>query len=72
MTTGQGFQIPRKIASLTRSNVVIYETSLWRESMTTIAAEIQRRYLTIDDTKADSDQLEFSFSSETPHHRSIE
>ena len=34
--------------------------------MTTIAAEIQRRYLTIDDTKADSDQLEFSFSSETP------
>jgi len=66
MTTCQGFQIPWKIASLALSNVVIYETSLWRESMATIAAEIQRRYLTIDDTKADSDQLEFSFSSETP------
>ena len=34
--------------------------------MTTTAVEVQRRYLTIDETKADSDQLEFSFSSETP------
>lgn len=34
--------------------------------MTTTAVEIQRRYLTIDEPQADSDQLEFSFSSETP------
>ena len=34
--------------------------------MTTTAVEIQRRYLTINEPKADSDQLEFSFSSETP------
>ncbi len=34
--------------------------------MTTTAVEIQRRYLTIDEPHADSDQLEFSFSSETP------
>ena len=34
--------------------------------MTTTAVEVQRRYLTIDEPKADSDQLEFSFSSETP------
>ena len=34
--------------------------------MTTTAADIQRRYLTLDDTAADSDQLTFSFSSETP------
>ena len=34
--------------------------------MTTTAVEIQRRYLTINETRSDSDQLEFSFSSETP------
>ena len=34
--------------------------------MTTTAVEVQRRYLTINEPKADSDQLEFSFSSETP------
>ena len=34
--------------------------------MTTTAADIQRRYLTLDDSTADSDQLTFSFSSETP------
>ena len=34
--------------------------------MTTTAVEVQRRYLTIDKPQADSDQLEFSFSSETP------
>ena len=34
--------------------------------MTTTAVEVQRRYLTINETKADSDQLVFSFSSETP------
>ena len=34
--------------------------------MTKTAVEIQRRYLTIDEPKAESDQLEFSFSSETP------
>ena len=34
--------------------------------MTTTAVEIQRRYLTIGEPQADSDQLEFSFSSETP------
>ena len=34
--------------------------------MTTTAVEVQRRYLTIDKPMADSDQLEFSFSSETP------
>ena len=37
--------------------------------MTTTAVEVQRRYLTIDEPKADSDQLEFSFSSETPVSR---
>ena len=34
--------------------------------MTTTAVEVQRRYLTIDKPQADADQLEFSFSSETP------
>jgi len=34
--------------------------------MATTAADIQRRYLTLDDSTADSDQLTFSFSSETP------
>ena len=34
--------------------------------MATTAADIQRRYLTLDDTAADTDQLTFSFSSETP------
>ena len=34
--------------------------------MTTTAVEVQRRYLTINEPKADFDQLEFSFSSETP------
>ena len=34
--------------------------------MTTAAVDIQRRYLTINEPQADSDQLEFSFSSETP------
>nr|BDD44612.1 hypothetical protein 7 [bacterium] len=34
--------------------------------MTTTAVEVQRRYLTINEPKADYDQLEFSFSSETP------
>lgn len=66
MTTCQGFQIPWKIASLALSNVVICEASLWKESMTTVATEVQRRYLAIDHAKANSDQLEFSFGSETP------
>ena len=34
--------------------------------MTNTAVEVQRRYLTINKPNADSDQLEFSFSSETP------
>ncbi len=66
MTTCQGFQIPWKIASLALSNVIICEASLWKESMTTVATEVQRRYLTIDHAKANSDRLEFSFGSETP------
>ena len=67
MTTPQGNLTQGKMTGLLLSQGVIYGTSLKaRLPMTTTAVELQRRYLTIDKPQADADQLEFSFSSETP------
>ena len=67
MTTPQGNLTQGKMTGLLLSQGVTCGPSLKvRSSMTTTAVEVQRRYLTINEPKADSDQLEFSFSSETP------
>ena len=67
MTTPQGSLTQGKMTGLLLSQGVICGPSLKvRFPMTTTAVEVQLRYLTIDEPKADSDQLEFSFSSETP------
>ena len=67
MTTPQGNLTQGKMTGLLLSQGVICGPSLKvRFPMTTTAVEVQRRYLTINEPKADSDQLEFSFSSETP------
>ena len=67
MTTPQGNLTQGKMTGLLLSQGVICDPSLnVRFPMTTTAVEVQRRYLTINEPKADSDQLEFSFSSETP------